>query len=147
MIRCISDKQATNESVICRAESATETASTEKSLYASMCTLTWGIHCQWKLFKMKCTCSCKDLWADFLQGKLDLFNLLSTLYYMSLLFIYKTVVGGRLHSTAQQGWSSPCFQNCLVVCKSWMYNSFLVLNHMKRNICLLLNRTDFIQSM
>ena len=39
MIRCISDKQATNKSVICRAESATETASTEKSLYASMCTL------------------------------------------------------------------------------------------------------------
>ena len=44
MIRYISDKQATNESVICRAESATETATTEKSLYASMCTLTIEVY-------------------------------------------------------------------------------------------------------
>ena len=145
MIRYVSDKQATYESVICRSESAAETSTTELSLHASICTLTWGMHSSGN-----CTRRSVHVYAKIfglISYKVNKVNLLSTLYYMSLLFIYKTVVGGRLHSTAQQGWSSSCFQNCPVVCKSWMYNPFWVLNHMKQNICLLLNRTDFIQSL
>ena len=122
MIRYVSDKLATNEYVIGRSESAAETATTEKSLHVSMCTLTWGMHSSGNCTRHSVHVHAKIF--GLISCKVNKVNLLSTLYYMSLLFNYKTVAGGRLHSTAQQSWSSPCFQNCPVVCKSWI-QSFL----------------------